>query len=82
MNHIVASLLAPVMILSLASGSVLANETSKTNQVVEIRDESGKIIRTVDKSGVVVWYVYDHNGVLVEERYADGRVIRHDQTGD
>jgi YD repeat-containing protein len=41
-------------------------------------DHSGRPLTAIDASGVRVWYRYDASGALREERYADGRIVIHE----
>ena len=41
-------------------------------------DAHGKPTTATDDAGNTVWYRYDANGTLLEERYSDGRVVRHE----
>ncbi|HXZ86891.1 MAG TPA: RHS repeat domain-containing protein [Myxococcota bacterium] len=41
-------------------------------------DAHGMPLSATDSAGNKVWYRYDANGVLREERYSDGRVVRHE----
>lgn len=45
----------------------------------DVYDASGRLIETVSEDGVVVRLVYDRHGRLVQERFADGRVVDHEQ---
>jgi YD repeat-containing protein len=62
---------------TLVAGPALIIERRAGPASDEVRDPAGRPLRGRDASGVDVWYAYDENGALREERYADCRIVRH-----
>ena len=75
-------ILACAVFVCASPGAVRAQSDSggDTREAAESWDEQGRKTQGTDPNGMRVWYVYDENGVLIEERYADGRSVRHEQT--
>ena len=46
-----------------------------------IYDSKGYLLQSTDEDGLVIYYVRDHDGNLVEVRYGDGQVVNYDKNG-
>ena len=49
---------------------------------LETLDDAGRRIHVVDVDGVETWFVYDGDGVLIQERRSDGTVVDYPRSQD
>ncbi len=60
---------------------LLALPASPADDSNILYDANGNPVRAAENDGVVIEYVRDRDGALVQARYSDGRVINYDKNG-
>lgn len=57
--------------------ALLVGGGARAGDPEDLYDASDRLVESVEEDGVRVQYIYNAEGVLIEARYSDGRIVAY-----